>query len=670
MNIAVNPETGEQLVLKNGQWVPLQTAANPSTGETVGLIDNQWQPLPSSAPPQPYQGTYGPLMDGLIEGAATIGSGVVGGLAGAVGGLWDAVTGEDYETARETQDRISGDLTWSPVSDGGREAVAAIGGAMDNPLFNYLGETGEAWGQNTNDYLEDTPLSFAAPAAGILASMGPDIAAGAVTGGAGAAGARVARLAGSEVFDGAQDLARTVGAKIDDRRAQSNRRERFAPALLASLEAENAVPTRSIGSAETELARRNVAAAAELPYPITLTQGQATRNAAQMSDEFNILGQADPVDAAPLANLRREQQQALQQNLQHVADTLDRAEPAKLGSDELLGRSIKETLEKRRSERKDKTGALYNAAEEAGDLDMPIAVNALDDAFATLKEKRFNRTEPGKMKLLQDLADDIGVSGGQPARIKDVEEFRQQINYVLNDVTNSNDTKMAKILKKAVDEALDEAPEAAEAYKRARASYSRDKDAFEGNALVTSITGNKGRTQSPAVPDEDVYRRIANGPMDDVRKLLRETAKTPGGVNMIHNIGMRLMNDLIEASRKTGVDGDGGFNSARLAREIRKLDKSGRLDAIYGPQRADELRKVTEVGEMINSMPFGNVANYSQSGNTLVKQAMDIVGRVPVPLISRGAKMVGNAYEGGVLRQLQQERIKKALDVEGLLSYE
>ena len=126
-------------------------------------------PLPSQS--DRIQGTYGPLMDGLIEGIATVGSGVAGGIAGAVGGLWDAVTGEDYETARETQDRISGALTWNPVSDGGKEAAASIGEAMDNPLFNYRGETGEAWGQNTNDYL-DTPLAAAAPAAGRLASMG------------------------------------------------------------------------------------------------------------------------------------------------------------------------------------------------------------------------------------------------------------------------------------------------------------------------------------------------------------------------------------------------------------------------------------------------------------------------------------------------------------------
>jgi hypothetical protein len=678
----------------------LQTATNPETNEQFALIDNEWQPMPAAAAPEPE--TFRPfqtMMDGALEGLATVGTGVAGGLAGTASALWDTITGEDYETARATQDRIAGDLTYTPRTPAGVEAVQTIGGWLDNPLFNAIGEASETWGQGTNDYLEDSPVDFAAPTAGILASMGPDILAGVATGGAGAAGTRVARLAGSEILDGVQDatqgirasssqyLDRAIAKKdeymarrderfanMDDsaaaRKQRKAREEAMAPALRESVEAEGSPAGLSVGAAEAELARRNVELAADMPYPITLTQGQATRNAAQMSDEYNLIRQGQPEDVAPLAMLKEEQQRALQQNLQYVADTLDRAEPAKLGSDELLGRSIKETLEKRKAERKEKTGALYNAAEEQGDLDMPIAIDTLDQAFATLERKRFNRTEPGKMRLLQELADDIGVSGGQPARIRDVEEFRQQINNVLNDPTNSNDKAMAKILKKSVDDALDAAPKAAEAYKRARASYARDKSAFDGNALVTNITGRKGRTESPAVPDADVYRRIATGPMEDVRRLLREAAKTPGGVNMIHNIGARLMDDLIKASTKSGVDGDGGFNSARFAAELRKLDKSGRLEAIYGPRRADQLRRVAEVGEMINSLPYGNAANVSQSGNTLVKEALDIVAKLPMGVVSTGARGLGNMHNDGVLRTRQQERVKKALDVEGLLSYE
>ena len=672
MQTAINPETGEQLVLQNGRWVPLQIAENPETGERLGLIDNQWQPMPA-ATPEPFR-PFQSAMDGALETLGTVGSAAVGGIAGMDGGLWDSVTGEDYETARATQEQISSDLTYFPVTEKGKEYVGQVGELMDNPLFNWLGETSDSWGQGTNDALEDTPVDFAAAPAGILASMGPDILAAIATSGAGAAGTRVARMAGSEIWDGVSDVAPRVANDVKDRlekRADVKAREdNMAPALLQSVINEPSAPNRSAGAAEVDLARRNVAEAASLPYPITLTQGQATRNPAQMTDEFNLIGQAQAEDVAPLANLKAQQQRDLQQNLDYVADTLDRAEPAKLGSDELLGRSIKETLEKRRAERKEKTGALYNAAEEQGDLDIPIAIDTLDQAFAKLERKRFNRTEPAKMKLLQELADDIGVSGGQPARIRDIEEFRQQINAVLNDPTNSNDKAMAKILKKSIDDALDAAPKAAEAYKRARASYSRDKTALDGNALVANITGRKGKTSSPSVADEDVYRRIATGPMEDVRRLMKEMAKTEGGVNMIHTVGARLMNDLIDASRKSGSDRDGGFNSAALSREIRKLDKSGRLDAIYGPNRAAALRKVAEVGEMVNSLPYGSAANFSQSGNTMVKMITDVIGRVPIPGLNKAIKMAGDGYNDGVLRQQQQERIRKSLDVEGLLSYE
>ena len=637
MQTATNPETGERFVLVNGEWQSMQTATNPETGEQFALVGNEWKPLPSSAPPQPYQGTYGPLMDGLIEGVATVGSSVAGGIAGTLGGLWDAVTGEDYETARERQDRISSNLTYSPVSDGGRQAAGIISDAVDNPVFNYLGETGEAWGQNTNDYLEETPFAFAAPVAGILAAAGPDIAAGAATGGVGA---------------GAIRGGRALNTARRDRLANN----RIAPGVLDD--------GRSVGAAQVGQARQNAALAQELDTPIQLTQGQATRNPTQMSDEFNLARSDGEGVAAPLLALQQQQQAALYNNLEKVADSLDRAEPAKLTSDEALGRSIKDTLERRRAERKEKTGALYQAAEETGDMDTMMSIGALDDAFGQLEQKRFNRTEPTKMQLLQTLADDIGVSGGRPARIRDVEEFRQQINSALNDVTNPNHNTMARILKGSVDEALDTVPDSAEAYKRARASYSRDKSAFDGNALVTQITGRKGKTESPAVADENVYKKILTSPIEDVRRLAREAAKTEGGVNMIHNIGARLMDDIVRSATKES----GEFNSAAFKKLLDKLDQSGRLDAIYGVQRAEELRKIANVGTMINTMPFGNTANYSQSGNTILKKITDVVGRGPIlgPMVRAG----GNKYNDLAMQYDAEKRVKKALDLEGLLSYE
>jgi len=640
MKTATNPETGERFVLEGNQWVPLKTASNPETGEQFGLINNEWvtlqQPRPD-APPKEYEQAFGPLADGLIESLSTVGSSIAGGIAGFAGGMYDAVTGEDYETARATQDQIAQSLTYQPRSEAGESAMQGLGNLMDNPVFNYLGEAGESWGQGANDYLLDTPLASAAPALGMLASVGPDVAVGAATG---AAGSGVLR----------------AGRALNNARIDRGMRNRVAPSILGD--------DRSVGASQTALARQNVANAQDLQTPIQLTQGQATRNAAQMSDEYNMVRTDGEGVAEPLAALQRQQQALLHQNLEQVADSLDRSEPLVLNTDEEFGRAMKNTLQRRQAEAKAKTGALYDQAEKQGAMDVPVyAGDNLSDAFGEIREMMLDRRLPAEYKELAQLADELGLSGVRPASIENIEKYRQQINYILNDPTNSNHSRMAIPLKKAVDKALDNAPDSAAAYKRARASHARNKRETDGNALVTQIMGNKKRTDSPATADEKVYRKIITAPISDVKKMLGDLAKTEGGVNMIHNIGQRRMTDLIDAATKT----DGSFNSAQFAKEIKKLDQSGRLEALYGPSRAEELRKIVEVGRNINTLPYGHSANFSQSGNTWIKRIADVIGRGPVlgPLASK----VGNKYNDWAQEYETQKKVEKALDIEGILSY-
>jgi hypothetical protein len=668
MQTATNPETGERVVLENGQWVPLKTATNPQTGEQVGFVGGEWVPISGSKQAEkqeekkPYEGTYGPLFDGIVEGIASTGSGVVGGLGGIVGGLYDAVTGEDYETARETQDKVSEFLTYQPRSDGGRAAVENIAEAFDQPVFNWLNETSESWGQNTNDYLEETPLAPLAPAAGILASLGPEVAAGAVTGGGGTAALRVAKSAGGEIVDGSQAALQVRKARKDEERRVQNRNDKIAPTLLSEIEAETNTGDKSAGAAQVERARQNVATAQNLPTPIALTQGQATRNAAQMTDEYNLPRQ-DPETGRPLAQHKAQQQRDLHQNL--AQQESPRANWMHLNSDEDLGRGVKGFLATREKANKEKTDGLYEIAREQGAMDVPIRVDGLDDAFKELEAGFYNKVQSGDFKMLKDMADEIGVSGGRLATINDVEKFRIQINRVLKDPLNPNHKAMAKILKKAVDKSLDNVPKSAAAYKRARAAYARNKKETDGNALVTQITGKKGRTDSPATANDKVYTKIKNAPIEDVKRMLRMVAKVPEGVNMIHTLGQRVMMDLVETSQKGG----GEFNAQAFKRELDKLDRSGKLEALYGPQKAQQLRDIAEVGENVNTLPYGNAANISQSGNTQIKAIMDVLGRAP-GVVGRAARGIGDIDQGKAAQLLNEQKVKKALDIEGLLSYE
>jgi hypothetical protein len=380
MEVAHNPTTGERLILENGQWVPLKVATNPDSGAQVGLVGGEWRPLPGveAASPPESNSWLGALTDSFQESAKTgdrpfqetldtIGSSVGGGLAGLARGLYGSVTGEDYETAKAAQNQLSSDLTVAPRSASGERMIGKVGEAFDQPIFNWLDSTAESWGQNTNDYLKETPLAPAAPLAGILASLGPEAAAGVATGGMGNMGLRIAKSAGGEIYDAAKA---PIAAKYEARqaskaadKAEQERKSRIAPTLLSSIEAEPDVDDLSAGAAQVEGARQRVATAQNLPTPIPLTQGQATRNAAQMSDEYNIPRQ-DPKTGAPLAQFQRDQQRLLQQNLDQ--QEAPRANWMDLDSDEALGRKVKTTLAARAKANKEKTDGPLRYSQRAG----------------------------------------------------------------------------------------------------------------------------------------------------------------------------------------------------------------------------------------------------------------------------------------------------------------
>ena len=116
--------------------------------------------------------------------------------------------------------------------------IGKVGEAFDQPIFNWLENTGKSWGQNTNDYLEETPLFAGAPLAGILASLWPEVAAGVATGGMGNMALRITKSAGGEIYDAAKaPIAARRASKAADK-AEKERKSRIAPTLLSSIEAE------------------------------------------------------------------------------------------------------------------------------------------------------------------------------------------------------------------------------------------------------------------------------------------------------------------------------------------------------------------------------------------------------------------------------------------------
>ncbi len=65
MQTATNPDTGEKLILREGEWVPMpKTATNPETGEKLVLEGGEWKPIKAGSP---FGGAYAAL-----QGAADL----------------------------------------------------------------------------------------------------------------------------------------------------------------------------------------------------------------------------------------------------------------------------------------------------------------------------------------------------------------------------------------------------------------------------------------------------------------------------------------------------------------------------------------------------------------------------------------------------------------------
>ena len=626
----------------DGREYEVTHPAGASRQEIIAYAKKNAGSLPpvEQGPSRPFQ----EAMDGALEAAGAVGSSVAGGLAGLVGGIYDSVTGEDYETARQTQNDVANALTYQPRTEAGKENMEWIGGLLDNDLFNWLAEAGDTAGQSTNDYLEETPVDFAAPLAGILASAAPDLAAGLATGGAGTAAVKGAKA-------------------LNASRRAAKQRDRIAPALLDE--------SNSVGSAAASDARSGARSAEALPVPLdgdaALTQGQATRNASQWARERNLA--KEDVGAA-LAQRFENQQGRLEDNLRWINDGMDRAPAQALDSDYAFGQAVKQHLESRRKTVKEKTNDLYEQAEKLGDLDSLINIEALGPAFKALKSENFDVSNPGELRKLAVLAERTGVLKG-PVTIKKAEEFRQSINQFLNDPLNPNHKRMASILKDAVDPVLD-AAESAPAYKRARQAYRKYKQEFDGNALTKRLTNNKPKSDTPQVANEKVFSAIEQASIDDVSKMMRSVAKSPGGVEMIHGLGQRVMMSIMDKTLRGN-----GFNHTQFGREIAKLDRSGKLDALYGRERAQQLRDLAETANRVGQRPFGAAVNDSNTAPTIVKRLGDILADVPgvrsTPVLGGGLRVVrdiGNKYQRSFESDLAAEDVRRALDLQGLLSYE
>lgn len=564
---------------------------------------------------------------GLGETALTAATGATGGTLGMLGGtigqagreILSGNFGTPEAAQRISQNAAEGaaDLTYAPRTQTGQEYTQA------------LGEISE-------------PLVALTPALSELALVGQaargvaPIAQGQAIRTAQAV-APVVERAGQAVQRPIQATANAVRSGVDSMRE------------MAGFERANSGPVpANMGAAQVDQATIRQAMSQDLPYPVQLTEGQMTRDPAQL--KFEVETAKDPELGAPLRQRQEEQHQVMQHNIDAFIDSTG----AKATNMRETGIAVDKALQKQLEADKNRVRVAYAKADKSEEANMPVdmskPVENVVDQPTTLSDYLNSQVEGSKETIIptaRKLAVHHGLAtlddGGNlvPAtpNVKQVNKFRADINDKIDNLSNP-DIRQGSIIKSLVDEHV--GPVEGALYKAARIERKRMADHWENRAIIRDLTTKKNGLDDRRVALEDVQKRIIHdGSLDDLR-FAKRTLLTSGeeGKQAWRDIQGQTLQEIKNAAT-AGVAPDAQGNqmisAAALNKAIKRLDDAGKLDYVFGPQGAEKLRAINEISKTLFTTPTSAAINYSNTAATLAA-AMDIamsgLSGFPAPVAS------------------------------------
>lgn len=564
--------------------------------------------VPDSAPVEQPQDTRNVLqraagnVTGDLEAAGTLLSGATTGLLGRAGGALGGIAGsiasgkfgtqEGAAMAAQSAEEGAQKLTYEPKTKEGKEALETIGRLFDESKLAGLGPS----------------EAVAAPRA--------------VSAEAAQAARQTAGKAVGAVRQGARDL----------------------KAELSTAEPEMA----GVGAAGTSQEAIRRQRAADLPVPIDLTKGQASRDFAQQ--QFEREAAKNPDIGNPLRQRFSDQNQKILQNFDAWVDQTG----AEGGSLRSVGQTVTDALVNKSNRAKAEVRYAYEKAKESGAMQEKVDLSPLT------KYLEDHQAEAINAQVLTSVEKRLGyVAKDGEASINDLEEIRKMAGRLSGkDATNSI---FANEVKQVIDTMTK--GKGGDLYKRARALRYRYGQEFQDHAVIDRLMSLKPGTKDRAVAYEDVFdHSILKGSLDDVRTV-RKTLQTAGkdGEQAWKELqGATIQHIKDEITKNVQIDQAGNrvISPARLDRIVSELDKDGKLDFVFGKQGAQQIRDVNGIAQDAFTAPPGSV-NHSNTASILVQALDKVSGKITgIPfigsVINYAAKEMKNAGD--------RKRVKSALE--------
>lgn len=585
-----------------------------TTASQIPTEDPNWQPpTEQGIIPRQVEPTLGQRLIGAGETGLTMLTGMTGGMAGMAGGTVKGVAKSILDGTFGTQqaaDMVEREaaksaeaLTYMPRTQTGQEYAQNVG--------RVLSETIPAVPLAAEMSMLSSGLRQAAPAAELAARQGA------------AAASRVAA-----------PVVQQAGRAVEAVKAAPGR-----AAEAMGIRQPAASPTSgtgaSMGAAGVDVATLRQAKANELPVPIELTKGQRERTFEQQQFEREIA--KAPEVGAPIRERFATQNDAIYKNFDAFID-MTGAETADLRS---VGASVDQAVRSRAAKDKARIRTLYKDAEKAGELEQPVTLDGVvqhindnwpDVATAPLLQTAKNWA----VKLGIASEDEAGALVANPVPLKRAETFRQSINR--NTDREATNIRQASILKSEIDASTEGL--GGSLYQQARSARAKYAHDYENIGLIKDLMGMKRTSSDRVVALENVFNRsIKNGSLDDVRQL-RRILHTEGEAGTqawkeLQGATVRHIQESAFGNSARDVRGNPVLSPAGLDRVVTTMDKSGKLDFIFGKRGAEQIRLINDVAKDVATAPPGAV-NTSNTASALIT-ALDTLASygttgLPVPI--------------------------------------
>jgi hypothetical protein len=656
---AVNSAYGKKKSFKNEDLVapkknPLSTydANAPTVGQTNDyepeilnqVVMDAYKAKPSTTIKTDQGATS--FLQKLGQGAASLADVTVGGVIPSIAGMATyggaRAIGQTPEQAQQLQQQVVSSVDKPFGKAFGVTETPGYKGEATQQLMNFIGE-------NVNkgaDYISQA-TGMAKPEVEYYMGLAGIAGAPAVGKGLNVAGKVIGKELGI-MGEGAKTAVQPMQEAFEK-----------AKQKLPSVRFEPTPAMKGMGAAEVDAARLRQERGNELLVPMgnDLTKSQITRNPGDVMFERETA--KSPEYGQPLQEKYAIQNEKLQRNLQAEVDQTG-AELIGMDLPE-FGKTLSDTFGQYKDARYKEVSNAYKLAQDAGETAQPVPYKSLTDLIQ--KETQGRPTKKAQNPLYAIVEEELKAndpSNTGKISINAMEDIRKLINEEA-DPTKKGTVRLSKQLRKEIDASTENA--GGDLYKEARAKNTAFESEFTDQGIIRDINQLKRGTTDRVVPLENLADKlIFKGTGADVKAVFATLEKMgPEGQQMAKELrGYAAEKIRQEATKGVGRDINGKpyVSTAVLDNQIKALDKSGKLDFLFGAKQAERYRTLNDFTKDLQTTPLGTV-NTSGTTSTLLSALAEMgasaaLTGVPAP-VGTIATYGYKQYQGGKKAKKVQE---------------